>query len=202
MSEHKIIKNNSENLIICFGGMALKMGGILPFEFLNYLSKTFQKNTDLYFYIDKKQCWYHKGIDGITNNIDDTVLYLNSIIKKSNYKKILFMGVSAGGYASILFGSLCNVSSVVSFIPRTKIINPINKKYGDLKLIVNNQTDYILYGDTTVKDENNNHHISQCNYLKCFKNVKIIYNKGLNMRVLRDNGTIKKIIDNILINYL
>ena len=82
MSEHKKIKNNSENLIICFGGMALKMGGILPFEFLNYLSKTFQKNTDLYFYIDKKQCWYHKGIDGITNNIDDTVLYLNSIIKK------------------------------------------------------------------------------------------------------------------------
>ena len=141
MSEHKIIKNSSENLIICFGGMALKMGGILPFEFLNYLSKTFQKNTDLYFYIDKKQCWYHKGIDGITENIEDTVLYLNNIIKKSNYKKILFMGVSAGGYASILFGSLCNVSSVIAFVPRTKLINPINKKYGDLKLIVNNQTD-------------------------------------------------------------
>ena len=169
------------------------MGGTLPFEFLNYLSKTFQKNTDLYFYIDKKQCWYHKGIDGITNNIDDTFLYLNSIIKKSNYKKILFMGVSAGGYASILFGSLCNVSSVIAFILRIKLINPINKKYGDLKLIVNNQTDYILYSDTTVKDENNSHHISQCNYLDCFKNVKIIYNKGLNMRVLRDNGAIKKI---------
>ena len=202
MSEYKIIKNNSENLIICFGGMALQMGTILPFEFLNYLSKTCDKNTDLYFYIDKNQCWYHKGIDGITKNIDETVLYINSIIKKSNYKKILFMGVSAGGYASILFGSLCNVSSVIAFIPRTKLINPINKKYGDLKLIVNNQIDYILYGDTTVKDENSNHHISQCNYLECFKNVKIIYNKGLNMRVLRDNGTIKKIIDNILINHL
>ena len=37
------------------------------------------------------------------------------------------MGVSAGGYASILFGSLCNVSSVIAFIPRTKLINPINK---------------------------------------------------------------------------
>lgn len=56
-SEHKIIKKNSENLIICFGGRALKMGGILPFEFLNYLSKTYDKNTDLYFYIDKHQCW-------------------------------------------------------------------------------------------------------------------------------------------------
>ena len=202
MSEHKIIKNNSENLIICFGGMALKMGGILPFEFLNYLSNTFQKNTDLYFYIDKKQCWYHKGIDGITNNIDDTVLYLNSIIKKSNYKKILFMGVSAGGYASILFGSLCNASSVIAFIPRTKLINPINKKYRDLKLIVNNQTEYILNGNVNVKDKNNNHHISQYNYLDCFKNVKIIVHKGLNMKKIRDNETIKKIIDNILINHL
>lgn len=142
--------------------------------------KNISKNTDLYFYIDKKQYWYHKGIDGITNNIDDTVLYLNSI----------------------LFGSLCNVSSVIAFIPRTKLINPINKKYGDLKLIVNNQTNYILYGDTKIKNENDNHHISQCNNLNCFQNVKIIYNKGLNMRVLRDNGTIKKIIDNILINYL
>ena len=71
-----------------------------------------------------------------------------------------------------------------------------------MKLIVNNQTNYILYGDTKIKNENDNHHISQCNNLNCFQNVKIIYNKGLNMRVLRDNGTIKKIIDNILINYL
>ena len=200
MSEYQIIKKNCENCIICFGGMALKLGGVLPFEFLNYLSKTFQTNTDLYFFIDKNQCWYHKGIDGITNNIDDTVLYLKSIIKKSNYKHILFMGYSSGGFASILFGSLCNVSSVIAFKPRTKIKNPIDEKYGDLKLIVNNQTDYILYGDTT--DNNRDHHISQCNYLKCFKNVKIIYHKGFTMKALRDNGTLKKIIKNTLINHL
>ena len=66
MSEKKII-SNSKNLIVCFGGMAMKMGGILPFEFLNYLSKTYKDNADLYFYIDKHQSWYHKGIDGITN---------------------------------------------------------------------------------------------------------------------------------------
>ena len=112
------------------------------------------------------------------------------------------MGVSAGGYASILFGSLCNVSSVIAYIPRTKLNNVIDKKYGDLKIIVNNQTEYILNGDVNVKDENNNHHISQCNYLDCFKNVKIIVHKGLNMKKLRDNGEIKEKIDTILINYL
>jgi hypothetical protein len=36
MSELEII-NGNKNLICCFGGMALKMGGIPPFEFLNYL---------------------------------------------------------------------------------------------------------------------------------------------------------------------
>ena len=165
----KIVHTNSKNLIICFGGMALKMGGILPFEFLNYLSSTYKKNTDLYFFIDKNQCWYHKGIDGITENIDKTVLYLNNIIKKSNYKKILFMGVSAGGYASILFGSLCNVTNVIAFIPRTIINNAIDKKYADLKTIINNKTEYIIHGDISIKNEKDTHHISQCNNLKNFK---------------------------------
>ena len=199
MSEHKILQNNSENLIICFGGLKLQMGGILPFEFLNYLSKTYKENVDLYFYIDKNQCWYHKGIDGITENVNETVSYLNSIIKKSNYKKVLFMGTSAGGYASILFGSLCNnVTNVISFIPRTKLNNAIDKKYEDLKKIINSKTEYILHGDNNVKELHNNHHISQCNYLNSFKNIKIIYHNGLNMKKLRDNGTIKKNIDNIL----
>ena len=111
MSEHKIIKNNSKNLIICFGGMALKMGGILPFEFLNYLSKTFQKNTDLYIYIDKKQCWYHKGIDGITNNIDEIqpVFYYmangSSLqqLEQINYCKLKFSDVKINYWHNFCF---------------------------------------------------------------------------------------------------
>lgn len=209
MSEYKIIGNNSENLIISFGGTCHAMGGIPPFEFLNYLSKTYKTNVDLYFYIDKNGCRYHKGIDGITKNIDETVVYLNNIIKKSNYKKIIFMGVSGGGYASILFGSLCNISNVIAFMPPTKLDNEltpaqniIDEKYADLKTIINDKTKYILHGNTKFKKINGSHHISQCNYLNCFQNVKIIYHEGLNMRVLRDNGTIKKNIDNILINYL
>ena len=203
MSEHKIIKENSENLIICFGGMLMKMGGILPFEFLNYLSKTYEKNTDFYFFIDKNQCWYHKGFDGITKNIDETVIYLNNIINKSNYKKILFMGVSAGGYASILFGSLCNINNVIAYIPITMFQNRmIDSKYFNLKNIINNKTKYILYGNTNNKDKNDCHHISQCNNLNNFTNINIIYKNGLNMKELRDNGIIKNDINKILVNYL
>ena len=200
MSEHKIIKKKSKYLIVTFGGFALAFGRILPFEFLNFLSKTYDnKNIDLYFFIDKNQCWYHKGIDGITKNIDETVSYLKNIINKSSYKKIIFMGVSAGGYASILFGSLCNVSNVIAFGPRTTFDKKmIDSRYFNLKNIINNKTEYILHGDKKIKDKNNHHHISQCMNLHCFKNVKIIQHDGLDMRTLRDNGTIKQQLDRIL----
>ena len=84
MSELKIIQGN-KYLICCFGGLAMKMDGILPFEFLNYLSTRYS-DCDLLFYTDKHQCWYHKGIDNITHNIDETVQYLNTKINEYNYK--------------------------------------------------------------------------------------------------------------------
>jgi len=198
-SEYKIV-NGNKNLIICFGGISLQFGGILPFEFLNYLSSTYTTNVDLVFFIDKHQCWYHKGIKDITNNINDTVIYLNTIINDGDYKKIIFMGVSAGGYASILFGSLCNnVTNVISFIPQTILINPINVDYSNLKPIINNNTKYVLYGETSVTNINGLHHISQCENIECFANVEIIKKTTINLKQMRDNGDIKKIIDDILI---
>jgi hypothetical protein len=190
------ILNNNKNLIICFGGLMLSMDGIPPFEFLRYLSSIYTNSYDLYFYIDRKQCWYHKGIHNITNNIDETVSYLKDIIK--NYEKVIFMGVSAGGYAAILFGSLCNVTNVISFIPQTILDNPIRPKYKNLKQIINNNTQYLLYGDTS-KNVNDLHHIRHCNNLQEFKNVNIIKQNNCVLKKLRDDGVIKKIIDDIII---
>lgn len=191
--------NNCEYLIICFGGMGLKMGQIPPFEFLNYLSSIYKDKVDLAFYIDREQCWYHRGFKGITKNIKQTKRYLNKKIIQNKYKKIIFMGVSAGGYASILFGSLLKVSHVISFIPRTKLDkNYYNEKYKDLKKFINNQTKYIIYGDLSEKNINGNHHISQCMNIESFKNVILVKKKHVDMKKLRDNGEIKNLIDNIL----
>jgi hypothetical protein len=198
-SEYSII-NNNKNLIVCFGGLALKFGGIIPFEFLNYLSSVYSNNCDLIFYIDKNQCWYHKGIQDITNNIDDTVLYLNNIIINGNYTKVIFTGTSAGGYASILFGSLCNnVNNVISFIPQTILSNPIDLKYSNLKTIINANTKYILCGDTSIQCKTDMHHISHCEKFEYFSNVKINKINGINLKKLRDDGFIKLLIDDILL---
>lgn len=199
-SEFKII-NGNKNLIICFGGMALQFGGILPFEFLNYLSSIYTTSCDLVFFIDRNQCWYHKGITDITDNIDETILYLNNIINDGNYTKVIFMGTSAGGYASILFGSLCsNVNNVISFMPQTIIKEPINLNYSSLKNIINNNTKYILYGNTSITDINDVHHILHCENIECFTNVEIIRNNNCDMKHLRDSGFIKKLIDDIILH--
>ena len=69
------------------------------------------------------------------------------------------MGVSAGGYASILFGSLCeNITHVISFIPKVVLNTPYDKKYANLKTVINTKTRYILVGDESIKNKNDNHH--------------------------------------------
>ena len=110
------------------------------------------------------------------------------------------MGVSAGGYGAILFGSLCNnVNNVISFIPQTILNNPINSEYSNLKNIINKKTNYLLYGDLSIQDINNNHHISHCENLEEFTNVTIIKGENCILKNLRDNGYIKNLIDSIIL---
>ena len=120
---------------------------------------------------------------------------------KGIIKKIIFMGVSAGGYAAILFGSLCHVINVISFIPRTNlkgIRGIVDNKYENLKNIINNDTDYLLYGDLSVKEKNSNHHMSQWDNLEGFSNIKIVKKNSLDMKKLRNDGTIKNELDKII----
>ena len=187
--------NGNDKLIVCFGGMAQKMGGIPPFEFVKYLSSIYKNEYDLIFYVDIKQCCYHNGFLNITNNIDETVIYLNEKITNGNYNKVIFMGVSAGGYAAILFGSLCNVTNIIAFIPPTKLKKPINPQFKDLKSVINKHSNYLLYADLSIKDINDCHHISHCQNIDCFSNVTIIPKSRINMKQLRDLGEIKQIID-------
>lgn len=182
--------NKSDTLIVCFGGMALSCWKIPPFEFLKFLSNTYGEKYDYIFYVDKNQCWYHKGFKDITNNIESSVEYLKK--KMVGYKKVIFMGTSAGGYASILFGSLCNVSTVVAFIPQTLLNKPIDKKYEDLKSFINDNTRYFVYGDNNGIGD---HDIKHCENINCFQNVILYKMNGFDIKQLRDNGQLKIIID-------
>ena len=183
------IKSN-ETLIVSFGGYAHAIGGIQPFEFLNFL-KVF--DTDKLYLKDSFSSSYHKGVKGISTDVDTTVEYLRNYIKR--YSKVLFIGNSGGGYAAVLFGSLLNVEYVLAFVPTTILIkNDKDPRYKNLKPLINLITEYHIYGDTSVTNFNDPHHIHHCENINNF--VKRI--NGLNLKKLRDSGELYSIINNIL----
>ena len=213
-SSCKIINGiNKDIIIISFSGQGSGMGTIPQFEFVNFLNKYFNE-IEKHFYLDVYNKWYHKGIDGISNNIEETLNYLKLQIKP--FKKVIFIGSSAGGYASILFGSLLNIDKVIAFKPQTILNkeyyyiddnniglynnkNGFNYKYINLKNIINNNTLYYIFGDTNILfDEDHLHHIIHCENININSNVILNTDYTVDLKQMRDNGDLLNILKNII----
>ena len=191
----KISCDKKDLLIISFAGLAKGVGNSTQFEFLKFLEKNFI-DAERQFYRDINNKWYHFGIENISNNIDETVIFLSEQIK--DFKKVIFIGSSCGGYAAILFGSLLNINTVIAFRPQTMIPNwlNINSKYSNLNDHINKITNYYLYGDTNVNiNIDYYHHIYQCYNLKNHKNVFIFELFDIDLRKMRDSGELLEIFN-------
>lgn len=188
---------NYDRLIVSFAGHDHMFGLIPRFIFLNFFEKHFS-DIDRHFYTDTRTCSYHKGIPNISNTIDETVAYLKE--KIAPYKKVIFLGVSSGGYAAILFGSLLGVSTVLAFIPQTirNVQRNVEEKYRDILPYFNSTTQYHLYADTSVKKESDPHHVSQCDRFAIADNVKVIKCKKIDLRIMRDSGELYDIINQLI----
>ncbi len=103
--------------MVSFGGIQQGLG-IPVFEFFNSISDI---PCDKLFLRDFSQAWYQKGVDSRLNHIDKIITYIQDKTRKNRYDKICFLGNSMGGYAAILFGSIINVDTVISFAPQTFI---------------------------------------------------------------------------------
>lgn len=197
-SSYKINIVNSETLIISFAGHDRIFGGIPRFEFVNFMETHF-KNVSRHFYIDKHVNSYHQGIHEITNNIDETVNYLKNEI--TNYKNVICLGISSGGYAAILFGSLLNINYVLAFMPQTIRLNKnIDEKYRDISKFINNTTKYYVYGDLSIKCINHCHHISHCTRISHHPNVTLIKKKNIDLKTMRNSGELYLILNSLINN--
>ena len=182
--------NGNSTLIVSFGGYIF--GSVGHFEFMNFLNKHFTQ-TDKMFLKDTHCSSYHRGVGGISTDVDTTVEFLKTKIQ--GYTKVLFLCNSGGGYADILFGSLLNVNTVLAFVPQTLLRNPDkDRNYKDIKPFINNTTRYQLYGDTSIKKGTDPHHIRQCERIGNFPNVHITRLEKIDLKELRDNGELKSII--------
>jgi hypothetical protein len=199
-SSYKVNIANSDTLIVSFAGYAKIFGGIPMFEFVNFIETHF-KHVSRHFYIDNHVNSYHQGIHEITNNIDETVNYLKNEI--TNYKNVIFLGVSSGGYAAILFGSLLNIKYVLAFIPQTIRRNKnanIDEKYRDIRGFINNTTKYYIYGDLSITEINHCHHISQCERISHHPNVTLVKKQHIDLKTMRNSGELYLSLNSLVNN--
>lgn len=114
------IGDNSKNLIVSFSSFGKRF-----YQRKSSLLKLkYERNDFDILYIKKPRTWYLGGISGVGKNINHTIAFLRKEFAK--YDKVVCVGISMGGYASILFGSLLNVDYVIANGPQTDLDYTIN----------------------------------------------------------------------------
>jgi hypothetical protein len=107
----------SHTMVVVFGGLNRRVGGVPPFEFMRLLGDMAVKRL---FVRDPRQAWYHRGLPGVGENLDAVVEHLVAR-PYGDYERLVLVGNSAGGYAALLFGSLLEADCVLAFAPQTTV---------------------------------------------------------------------------------
>lgn len=180
-------------LIITFSGSGLSPLQVPREEFVKTTNVLFPDHKKLFF-VDEQKYFYHKGITGYSSDIYSTAEFLKQQIV--GYDDITFLGTSAGGYASILFGSLLNITRVIAFIPQTNIFgykDELNSEYTNLNKYINPRTQYYIYGDLN-ELYNSWHGKKHIDNIFGFPTVTITMLDKIDMKQLRDSGKLNEIL--------
>lgn len=135
------VGEDNKKLIVCFAS-----NDHLGFERKTSLMehKYKQNNFDV-LYLRNRIGWYLGGLNGIGKNMTHTIAFLRK--QFVNYDKVLFVGTSAGGYASLLFGSLLKVNEVIAINPQTDLQYCIDNMFTEQQAWTNlcNKTESVAW---------------------------------------------------------
>jgi|GEM_PF-305560 len=82
---------------------------------------------------DLSNSWYHRGIPGLGENVEEVAESLKQIIEKIAPSQAIAIGQSMGAYAAILFGQLLGVDRVLAFGPLSFLNSQQAREIGDLR---------------------------------------------------------------------
>lgn len=193
--KHKF--NGKPNLIVIFQSMNAHLYNPQnknKFELENTFSRLNPEHSDLLFIKDDTRPRDSKvgGFYLHSESVNEICFDLRKLARQ--YKKTLFTGLSAGGFASILFGSLCFIDVVVAINPQTTLYdfhtgdlltmgkqNPLrdNSNYYDLKPHINKTTNYYISKRATTSpyeqcSQNEKlHHVKMIEHINDFTNVYV-----------------------------
>ncbi|MEQ1931118.1 MAG: hypothetical protein ABL957_11415 [Parvularculaceae bacterium] len=108
----------SSGLLIVFSGFATRYR---PWEAFHFMGLTRKYAVNRLFLRDPKQAWYHQGIDGVSSCVDETAAFIAGVIAERGIDKTAAIGVSAGGYASLIHGWLLEIDEIHAIAPQSYI---------------------------------------------------------------------------------
>ena len=185
----KIGKYNKK-LVVCFASNAHN-----GFERKSSLMELKEERNDFdVLYLRNLNKWYIGGLNGIGKNITHTISFLKK--QFSAYENIICVGISSGGYASILFGSICEVDEVITFMAQT-----------DIEYVINNLCE-VVSKKIKISHNNNNglqkliKRRKECSSTwKTYSSLKnIICNKTNYLIAMKGDDTIKKYGDDLFLH--
>lgn len=116
----------SADVTLAFGGVGQRLM-LPPAEFLRTLIAS--GKTDVIFYKDFSQCWYQRGLLGISEDVPSTVEYIRRTLAERGYGRAYCLGTSAGGFAAILFGALLGATRILAFAPQTELTKQVFNRF-------------------------------------------------------------------------
>lgn len=209
-------KNDSDILFVTFAGLGCK-NTVPTFIFHNFFNN--YNTIDKLFLRDIKCEYYLTGLKDNTHDIHGTIKLIQDLIESKQYRKIVAIGCSAGGFGAILYGNLLKFDKIIAFAPQVVINNdkidiirddvngprtckyltnyskdPFFIKCLNLKSFVPFVSEVEIHYPEFASNGIDKRHAEYIQHDKC----KIIGYESNNHRLaleMRDNGTLKKIID-------
>jgi hypothetical protein len=115
----------SSRITSAFGGMNQSLS-MPPVEFLRSL---IERGTDVIFYKDFNQCWYQRGLLGVSEDVPSTLAHIRCVLDERPSGPVQCVGTSAGGFAAILFGVLLDAGHIAAFAPQTGVTERVFRRF-------------------------------------------------------------------------
>jgi pimeloyl-ACP methyl ester carboxylesterase len=121
-------RSASRTMLVAFGGRDPRSGRVPPFEFYTMAEKL---GVKCLFVRDLRQAWYQLGLPGYGQDIESFAPAVRRVLEKRRVERTVFCGVSAGGYAALVMGTLLPADVVLAFSPQAMLDPEELRRWGD-----------------------------------------------------------------------
>ena len=120
--------SSSTTMLVVFAAMGPRRPP--PFHFFGVTTGMPAKRL---FVRDTDRIWYHRGVPGLGEGIDEVAISLRRIVEEQGAERVIAIGSSAGGFAALVLGTLIEADLVLSFAPQTVLDRDWLTRIGDIR---------------------------------------------------------------------